>query len=151
MDEEVLYTAALAGSLVLSEHGEWLHEGQPIVHQRVREFLFKHVEWHAEKRNYRIRFGKGAATFTCRDTAYFVTGLEVSLDHVAVTLSDLSIEELDLSSLRSGCENQIYCTVKGAHTARFTRSAHQSLLTFALDEDTLDFGGRRAKVEPWHP
>lgn len=146
MDEELLYTAALAGSLKLSAHGEWLHEGRPIGHPRIREYLFRHIEWHEPSRQYRLRFGKGAATFTCEDTAFFVADFRDDGSRIILTLSDGSEETLVIDSLTIGAAEQIYCTVKNGHRARFLRGAHQYLLTHAVSDTELQLSGRTVRI-----
>jgi len=48
--------------------------------------------------------------------------------------------------LSLGEEQQIYCTVKVSHRARFSRSAHQSLLKHTLDDCALEINGETVRI-----
>jgi hypothetical protein len=141
--DEAIYTAYLTGVLTLSEHGVWHHEGVPFSNQKLSSLFHRSIVWSPTEKSYVVRIGKGQATFTCEDTAYFVSGLNTDAKPWEITLADGAVEELDAHSLHTGEHHQIYCTVKNGHRARFMRNVHQQLLEYAVDESTILVDGKR--------
>jgi hypothetical protein len=140
------YTAYLEGSLRLSATGEWWHEGVAFTHPELIALFHRSIVWDAGTKRYLVRIGEGAATFTCEDTAYFVATLLTEQTPWYITLLDGTIEPLDPAMFSLGTDNQIYCRVKGGHRARLTRGAHQNLLCFAIDAETLLIGDVPVKL-----
>lgn len=136
---EALYTAYLDGKLILSAEGEWVHEGTPFQNERLSDLFFRSIEWEAERNRYVLRIGKGIATFTCEDTAYFVLAFGPGWTAI---LSDGSSEPLSAGTLAAGRSSQIYCEVKGGHRARLSRAAHQTLLEHAVSDDQVEIQGK---------
>ncbi len=137
------YTAYLDGSLVLSKYGQWWHKGQPFKNQKLSTFFHRSIIWEPDLKKYMLEIGPQRATFTCEDTAFFVTQLMDQEKPCKIKLADESCEILRADSLRLGAENQIYCRVKnGEHLARFGREAYQALLSHAQSDDTLCLDGQ---------
>lgn len=135
-----LYTAYLQGSLTLTARGEWRHEGAPFTNHAVIALFTRSIAF--EDGAYYVRIGPQRAAFTCEDTAYFVVELLDETSPWRVKLADGSEEPLDAASLALGTEDQIYCTVKGSHRARFIGGSHQRLLAHAVSDSALRIDGR---------
>ncbi len=145
---DVDYTAELKGSLKLSKSGEWWHNGVPFKREKLSNLFHRSIVWDEKERQYFVKIGRQRARFDLEDTAYFVMKIEESSKAWQVLLNDGSLEALNPLALYQGKENQLYLTVKGNHLARFSRSAHQRILTHAIDENTLLLGGIKAVIHP---
>lgn len=142
-----IYTAYLKGSLKLSKFGEWWHNGVAFQNQKLSALFHRSIIWSEDEKSYFVKIGNNRASFDIEDTPYFVLELQDQVSPWRVLLSDENIEELDLSTLRVGSEDQIYCLVKaGLHQARFSRSAYQALITHAQDEQSLLVEGKRVPL-----
>lgn len=146
---DIQYTAYLKGSLKLSKHGEWWHNGNPFTNKRLSDLFSRSIVWDKSANEFFVQIGKQRATFTLEDTPFFV--LSINDQHVPwkIELSDGTSEILEPKSLVVGDESQIYCRVKGgAFKARFSRSAHQALLGYAGDDNSLLVSGERIILKP---
>ena len=144
--DELLYTAYLDDSLCLDQFGTWLHDGKPIQHPRIVDLFHKSVAWSEKEEKYYLVIGQGRASFSLQDTPYFVSALLDENNPWKIRLIDGSEEELSLESLCSGADDQIYCTVKNTHRARFLRSPHQRLLSYVVDDEHLQIGNQKVKL-----
>jgi hypothetical protein len=140
------YTALLEGSLTLTKHGSWVHEGVPFSNPKVSDLFHRSVVWDTERKCPVVRLGAQQATFTCEDTPYFVAALRTDTMPWRIVLAGGSEEPLVPESISIGNEEQFYCRAKGTFRARFMRAAHQSLLEYVVDENTLRIG--EALVHP---
>jgi hypothetical protein len=141
------YTAQLQGVLRLSYEGLWFHEGKQFENQALADLFSRSIVWDASEQAYFVQIGRQRARFTYDDTAYMVRELLVEIDTTTLRLSDGSQEPLRPATLKVGPEAQFYCLVKGGHRARFTRSAHQDLLQYAIDDDTVELNGVRISLK----
>jgi len=139
---KAIYTAYLEGSLKLSKTGEWWHEGRPFANLRLAELFHHSIVWAEVEKRYFVQIGQQRASFDCEDTAYFVLQVDETATPWQLSVSDGSTEQLDPKSLSLGLEDQIYCTIKGFHRARLSRSAHQQILTHVVSENQLSIGGQ---------
>lgn len=144
--DEALYTAYLDGSLLLTERGQWIHNGTPFTNRNLISLFHRSIIWNEEESRYFIRIGKGQATFLCEDTAYFVSGLCDQKSPWEVVLLDGSREHLRSDTLYQGADHQIYCLVKGGHPARFLKNTHQILLEHVLDNQKLLIDGEEISL-----
>jgi len=142
-----LYTAYMKGSLKLTKLGEWWHDGAPFEHTKLISLFHRSIVWDEEENEYYVQIGKGRASFDCEDTAFFVSVLMDESDPWKVVLADETQEPLQTSTLRLGSEDQMYCTVKDTHRARFKRSAHQTLLQHAISDDSLLINGETVTLK----
>lgn len=140
--DEVKYTAELTGSLKLSSTGVWIHNGSPFQNQKLIDLFFRSIIWDPEEKRYLLRIGSGCAKFECEDTAYFVNSFDDTSLPWIVNLSDNTAEAFCPDTLAVGSQGQIYCTIKGSHKARLSRSAHQHLLLSAVSNDEIKIGDR---------
>ncbi|MCB0317437.1 MAG: DUF1285 domain-containing protein [Bdellovibrionales bacterium] len=143
MDEDILYKADLTGELKLTKTGEWLHEEKPFSNEKLKQLFFRSIHWSEEEKKFYLKIGKGRADFKYEDTVYFVETIELVVDEIILYISDGTKEKLDFSSLCFGKESQIYCTLKAAFKARFSRSAHQHLLNFTATETSIEVAGKQ--------
>lgn len=136
--------------LSIDLEGRFLHRGEPILHARTLEVLWRSLERQPDGR-YLVRIGRESGWVHVEDAPYAVRG--VRLDGEALLLlSDGSEELLRPETLSVDRDGALHCLVKGDHRARFARSA-QVVLGLALEEDpaaaggyALSLGGRRWPV-----
>lgn len=134
---EIEYTAELKGSLKLSKNGEWWHNGVAFQREALSNLFHRSIIWDEVEKQYFVKIGRQRARFDVEDTAYFVTELLDETRPWHLKLNDGSEEDLKAQTLCLGSEDQIYCQVKDYHRARFSRSAHQRLLSHAVDERNI--------------
>lgn len=146
-----MYTAYLKGSLALTSGGEWTHNGKPFENRTIIELFSRSIVWDETDREYYIQIGAQRAQFDCEDCAYFVLGIDEAASPWRVELSDGSSEPLRPETLWLGNQNQIYCLVHGMHRARFGRAAHQRLVAYAQDEETLLIDARPQRLPQTPP
>jgi uncharacterized protein len=154
--------------LTLDRDGNWFHDGQPILHPKLRRLLDRHLLV-TDEGEVEVRVGNGdrveRALVTVEELPYQVRDIEVSAkDNDAgtlfVVLNDESREEITPDKLRVVGDDALYCFVKdGRYPARFLRSPYIRLAS-RFDEDghggfVLPLGGRRwpltqqEEAPPW--
>lgn len=138
--KEILYTANLTGSLKLSANGEWFHNGLIFKNKRLSKLFHSSIVWDFHSREYFVEIGQQRARFDKIDTAYFVVSIDDTKEPWVLLLADESLETLNPASLSIGPENQIYCTVKGGHKARFNRQAFQTLAQYVIADYQVKIG-----------
>lgn len=143
---DVTYTAYLRENLKLSKSGTWYHNGIEFSNPKVIDLFNHSIVWDAEHACYVVRIGRQQAVFECEDTAYFVTELLDTVVPWQVNISNGTCELLRQDTIRIGAENQFYCLVNEHHRARFSRSAHQTLLQHAISEDTIRINGKELQL-----
>jgi hypothetical protein len=138
--------------LSIDLEGRFLHHGQPILHERTLEVLWRSLERQPDGR-YLVRIGRESGWVRLQDSPYAVRGLRLDGEPL-LFLSDGSEEVLRPETLTVGPDGVLHCLVKGGHRARFARSA-QVVLGLALEEDpavpgryALVLSGRRWPVPP---
>jgi hypothetical protein len=118
--------------LVLHHDGRWSHEGQPLLHARLRAAFDRAVRFLPEEGCFVVQLGRFRGQIEVEEAAFFVR--EVDLASGRVRLSDGSSEALDPVSLRlSPIDGALLCSVKralapGGLLARFLPPAHAELL-----------------------
>jgi hypothetical protein len=118
--------------LRLHHDGRWTHEGEPIMHSRLRAAFDRGVRFLPEERKYVVQLGRFRGEIEVEEAGFFVRDLDRDTGEVA--LSDGTRETLDLRSLRlSKRDGALLCTVKRdllpeGLPARFTHSAQSELL-----------------------
>lgn len=141
-----MYTAYLQGSLKLAATGEWRHNGEPFQNQKLSELFSRSIVWDQSAGQYFVQIGQQRAAFDCEDTAYFVLSIDDKEVPWSLHLSDGRTEALRPTTLCSGPENQVYCTVHETHRARLSRPAHQILLQHAVSDDSILIGGAEYRL-----
>jgi len=131
--------------LVLHHDGSWTHEGQPILHRRMREHFDRSVRYLPGEGKYVVVLRHFRGEIEVEEAAFFVRDLDPQSGDVL--LSDGSREPLEVASLRASPRDGAWlCTVKralapGGLPARFDRGA-QALLLGCVEER----GGRAVAV-----
>jgi hypothetical protein len=142
--------------LVLHHDGRWTHEGQPILHRRLRKHFDRSVRYLPEERKFVVTLRHFRGEIVVEEAAFFVRAVDLASGEIA--LSDGTRERLDVASLRpSPRDGALLCRVKRALApegllARFTHGAQAELLA-AVEPDpagpfVLPIGGRRERVPP---
>jgi hypothetical protein len=138
---------------VLHHDGRWSHEGQPILHRRLREHFDRSVKFLAEEQKFVVTLRHFRGEIAVEEAAFFVRALDLASGEIA--LSDRTREPLDVASLHlSPRDGALLCRVKRELApegllARFTRSAHAELLAAIEPEGdgyALALAGRREPV-----
>ena len=99
--------------LVLHHDGRFIHEGEPIRHQKLREHFDRSVEYLPGEGKFIVRLGHFRGQIEVEEAGFFVRTIELETGEIA--LSDGSLERLDLASLTlSPIDGAILCRVKRA-------------------------------------
>jgi len=138
--------------LVLHHDGRWTHEGQPILHRRLREHFDRSVKYLPAEQKFVVTLRHFRGEIVVEEAAFFVRAIDLASGEVA--LSDGTREQMDVASLHlSPRDGALLCLVKRALApegllARFTHGAQAELLA-ALEPEpdgagyVLAIGGRR--------
>lgn len=142
--------------LVLHHDGRWRHEGEPILHARLRKHFDRSVRFLPDEGSdgkYVVTLRHFRGEVTVEECGFFVREFDPTTGRVR--LSDRSEETLDATSLRwSPIDGALLCTIKRdlrpeGVPARFDHGAHAELLQ-ALEEEGEGFvlcvGGVRVAV-----
>ena len=139
-------------SLVFTKDGEWLHNGEPVMHRGVAEYFSKHLGYSHEHQSFVLAVEGRCVRVTVQDTPVVVRTLagESESGWMAV-LSSGEEEELDCGTLSVSDDGEWYCRVKnGEVRARLLRPAIQHLLG-AIEEAGQSFTilcrGRRIPID----
>jgi hypothetical protein len=121
----------------IDREGRFWNDGDPIVHEGLERALASWVGIEASTGRYILRNSINWCYVTVDDAPLVVRTLGVGTQgELVVTLSDGSIEPLDLSTLRLDREDVPYCDVKGKRIpARFARAAAFALLERITPDD----------------
>ncbi len=142
--------------LVLHHDGRWSHEGLPIRNKKLREAFDRGVVFlpgEGEHGKYVVRLRHFRGEIIVEEAGFFVRGYDPPTGRV--TLSDRTVEELDVSSLRpSPIDGALLCTIKrplvaSGLVARFSHSAQSELLNAVQDGVgglALQFGGAEHRL-----
>jgi hypothetical protein len=135
LSEAELELLRSSSGLSIDDEGRFLHRGEPIVHARTLEVLWRSLERAAGGR-WLVRVGRESAYVDVAETPWVVRGVDAGDGTALPTLllSDGSREALDPATVRVGADGVLRCTVSRARPARFARAA-QIALGMALQED----------------
>jgi hypothetical protein len=123
--------------LRLHHDGRWSHEGQPILHRRLREHFDRSVRYLPEERKFVVTLRHFRGEIEVEEAAFFVRAFDAASGRIA--LSDRSEETLAPASLAlSPIDGALLCRVKRdlapeGLLARFGHGAHAELL-LAVEE-----------------
>jgi hypothetical protein len=136
-------------SIVLDGQGVFWHDGARVERPQMSKAFFRWIRRHPDDGRFILSNDYDWTYIEVEDVPFFVTSARVSPSGILLCLSDGTEELLDLSTVRSGPQNALYCDVKqGRFRARFQQSA-QLALADALSEDSegrlvLTAGDQRA-------
>lgn len=128
------------GEIRLAKDGTWYHEGVEVTHERTIE-LFNRSILRDKDGKYWLMVGNERARIVVEDAPYRVISIDGDpMTGVTVGLSDRTVEDLKLDTLRIGKDRAFYATVKkGGFPARFTRSSHHYLAKWVEYEKGVYF------------
>lgn len=139
--------------LRLHHDGRWSHEGQPILHRRLREHFDRSVRYLPAERKFVVTLRHFRGEIEVEEAAFFVRSFDAASGRIA--LSDRSEEPLDPASLAlSPIDGALLCRVKRdlapeGLLARFCLGAHAELMQ-AIEEGegglVLRIGGERHPI-----
>jgi hypothetical protein len=139
--------------LRLHHDGRWSHDGQPILHRRLREHFDRGVRYLPEERKFVVTLRQFRGEIEVEEAAFFVRSFDAASGRVV--LSDGREEALDPASLAlSPIDGALLCRVKrdlapGGLLARFRHGAHAELMQ-AIEEGegglVLRMGGGRHPI-----
>jgi hypothetical protein len=136
-------------TIVLDRYGRWFHDGDPVEHRGMARGFSSWVARHPDDGRFIVTNGYDWCYITVEATAYFVTALAVSGDHVTVELSDGSTEPLEPATLSIDEDDVLRAKVKdGSFDARFNRAAQLQVAPLLDDQEPLALliGGRRFPI-----
>jgi hypothetical protein len=124
--------------LVLHRDGRFLHEGQPILHSRLRALFERSVRYLPDQQKYVVQVGRFRGEVELEEAGFFVRSIDIASGRLS--LSDGSEERLDPATLRPSAldPDALLCTVKrelapAGLPARFEQTAQAELL-LAVEE-----------------
>lgn len=122
----------LKQTLRLDAHGQWWHAGERFTNQKLIQLFHKAIFFDPAANEFRLKIGQQIGSFTYDDVPLFVNRIRTDLTPWQIELADGSLQIFSPSVLWLGSEQQIYTElVPSKLLARFTRSAHQELATYA--------------------
>ena len=140
---------------MLHHDGRWSHDGQPILHRRIREHFDRSVKYLPAERKFVVTLQHFRGEILVEEAAFFVRTIDLGAGELA--LSDGTRERLDVASLHpSPRDGALLCRVKRALApegllARFGHGAQAELLA-AIEPDgdgfALALAGRRERLPP---
>jgi uncharacterized protein len=125
----------------IDKEGIWYYCGAHMFRKDILCIFFEHLRID-DCGKYLIELGNEICYLDVEDTAFVVTVVDKkkqdgdTADHIYIQLTDDSWEKLDLSSLRVGEDDVLYCVVKnGIFPARFSRNSYYQLAVFIEHEE----------------
>ena len=139
----------------IDREGRFVHEGQPVVHEGLRQALFRWLDrLPPPDGRYVLRLDAQRYAFLdVDDTPLLVGALRVSGDAVLLSLSDGADEVLDPETLTIDQAGILRCLVRGGRlAARLSNSAATALADSIVETPTgpaLQLGPRRFSIRVW--
>jgi hypothetical protein len=124
----------------IDKDGVWYYKGNEMFRKDIVALFYQGLESDQAGR-YLVKNEKEAFYIDVEDVPYAVISVEYNTNKEGnsffnIKLSDDSVEQLDLSTLRIGKENVLYCSVKkNVFEARFTRKSYYQLAEY-IQHDT---------------
>ena len=120
--------------ITLTREGEWLSDGQPIVHAATVAAFGRSLKRASDGRWW-LEIGRDRKQIEVEDTAYFVRLIEGSpATGFEISLSDGSREKLEPNTLLL-TPGRLTCLTQAGFEAKFLRSAYSDLLMQALSQN----------------
>jgi len=120
----------------IDKDGLWYYKGAHMFRKEILNVFFDHLKID-ECGKYLIELGSERCYLNVEDTAFVVIAvsktktLKDGREQIEILLNDDCCEILEMSSLYSGKDNVLYCSVKeGKFTARFSRKSYYQLAEF---------------------
>jgi uncharacterized protein len=135
----------------LDAAGRFWHDGQRVEHPAMAGAFAAWIDLHPDDGRFILTNGYDWTYFSVDDVPFFVRGVRIDGDSVALLLSDGSEQPLEPASAVIGAHDALYVRVRdGKFEARFTPEA-QTALAPLLEADAegrpvLSVGGRQHPV-----
>ncbi len=155
MDEALLQRLREASGLRIDNEGRFLHEGEPIEHERLAAALHKNLH-RAPDGRFATRLGTDWAYVAVDDVAFFVRSLAVdeAAGELRAELLDGRALNLDPDELSIGHNDALYVKLPGGERARLSRAAQLSLSDRLQEEPpgtfSIKLGDRRHQIGQTH-
>lgn len=134
----------------LDSEGNWYQGDFPILHERTCQFFYKHIV-RDEAGKYYLEGEERPVYIKVEDVPYWVKKVERTIAGYLVSLTDESIELLDLNSLWIGKRHALYCVVKGGNfPAKFMRAPYYEITRDLKQRGKKYFLLFRGKQYPVH-
>jgi len=138
----------------LDSEGNWYQGEYPILHERTCQFFYKHISMD-EDGHYYLTGEDKPVYIEIEEVPYWVTKIERTIAGFLITLTDESIELLDLGSIWIGKKNALYCLIKqGTQPAKFSRSAYYEIMRELQQADKkyfIVFKGKKYTIQTSPP
>lgn len=138
----------------LDPEGNWYQGEYPVLHDRTIQFLYKNIDIDKEGKYFLTGEDK-PIFFRVEDVPYWIIKIERTIAGYLITLTDETVELLNLHSLWTGKKNALYCLIKGGkYAAKFFRSPYYEItkdLQKKGDRYYLLFGGKKYAIQKTPP
>jgi len=128
-------------SIRIDKEGVWYYNGEEMFRKDIVNLLYEHLS-RDEEGNYVIVMGEERCVIEVEDVPYVIRAVYKfsengeEKEYVKLVMNDLSVEDLDPSTVWIGHDNIPYCTVKeGRFTARFSRAGYYQLAEYIEYDD----------------
>jgi len=135
----------------IDREGEFQHEGAPVLHEGLRQALFRWLDRLPDGRIVLRLDDRRFAYVDVDDTPLVARGARVDGERVLLTLSDGAEEELDPGTLTIDGAGVMRCAVRGGKLQARLATAAAAALADVLEDGqppALRLGGRRHPLRP---
>ncbi len=139
----------MPGTLRFTKDGEWLHDGAPITHKKIRDYFCEHLRFREAHQRFVIEVEGKCVAVEVEDTPLVVRTIDTSSEPWLAVLSDGRQRPFAADTLAVNAEGIFYCDVSG-HRARILRPAWQALLPHVMEHQgryEFEYLGRRFAIE----
>ena len=121
--------------------GRWYADDELIVNQRIADLFSRHIEPAANGDGDILRIGDERAPVIVEDTPYVFVGIAAKNGAtLCVELNDHTNEALNVTTLRVGDGDVLYCRVKSdRERARFLRPAYYQIAQYISEPEPGQF------------
>jgi uncharacterized protein len=133
--------------IFIDREGHWYYQGAEMWNREIVRLFYRHTSMDADGR-YILELDGQRCLLEVEDTVYVVRRVHKE-GNFLLHLSDDRVEGLAPETLYIGEDSVLYCTVKGAFPARFTRPAYYQLADYVEEEGGayfLDAAGKRYEI-----
>jgi hypothetical protein len=137
-----------ADLLCVTKQGEWLYDGTPFANRELHLLFHKAVHFLPDEGRYILRNERSESPFCYERTARFVLSLRVENHCLLIELADGRIETIAPKQFVVDENGSLLVSITEREIARFTRSAFQSIASYASGEASFTFGSCIVPVVP---
>lgn len=121
----------------IDKEGVWYYKGVEMFRKDILKIFFECLK-RDEQGRYLIELEGEKCLIDVEDTPFVVTAAEANTgkdrkgnESIEILLNDFTSEDLDLSTLRVGIDNVLYCGIKnGSFEARFSRPGYYQIARY---------------------